>query len=138
MDPRISVQISLVGAADFIGLLQDRLKEGGFPAEYLPERFCAMVRLHYEGLGARLMSKKVLLINGGNDTLVPARYNDDLVNILKNGEGASSEYNTWARIVVPGVGHAWSPEMFDLASRWCRQWMILSPSPSDAQFSLPH
>lgn len=131
LDPRISVHISLVGTGDFIGLLLARLANGGFPSEYLPDAFCDRVLATYDGLADKLAMKKVLMINGGEDAMVPFHFNDGLVNaFLASHDG--SRGRDWDRVVVSGLGHAWCPEMFYLCSAWCKQWML----DSDPDFSL--
>lgn len=100
--------------------MRARWQEGGFPEEYLPAAFCTMVQQHYDGLGGRLASKKVLMINGKDDQLVPGRFNDGLAQDFD----VARENRDWARISVPHVGHAWCPAMFELSTAWCRQWMV--------------
>ncbi|CAO3643954.1 unnamed protein product [Cunninghamella blakesleeana] len=129
-DPRISVHIPIVGSADYISLMQARLKEGNFPESYLPKGFCDIVKEKSNSLPNKLLTKKVLIISGGKDTLVPGRFNDKIVGFFKQ-QSDYKEYHDWARIVVPHVGHAWCPEMIQLSANWCQQWLLsIRPDPS--------
>ncbi|KAI9307284.1 hypothetical protein BJ944DRAFT_176819 [Cunninghamella echinulata] len=128
-DPRISVHIPIVGSADYIALMRARLIQGQFPESYLPEGFSTTVQAISEQLPEKIKNKKILMISGGKDQLVPGRFNDGLVRYLKQQN--IKEYHDWARIIVQNVGHAWYPEMIQLSAQWCQQWLLsIHPNPS--------
>ncbi|KAG1146190.1 hypothetical protein G6F38_005101 [Rhizopus arrhizus] len=123
-DPRLSVAIPIVGTSDFLALMTDRLKENGLSAETcLPSLFCHTVALKTANLHERLKSTHLLIINGQEDRLVKAEFNEPLVRQLhKIHQG--KEGVDWMYRVLPNVGHAWCPEMTELCMNWTDQWML--------------
>lgn len=116
--------IPLVGTSDFLALMTDRLKQNGLSAEIgLPNHFCQTVALKTANLHERLKSTHLLIINGQQDRLVKAEFNEPLVHQLhKIHQG--KEGVDWMYRVLPNVGHAWCPEMIELCVHWTDQWML--------------
>lgn len=124
VDPRISVAIPIVGTADFLSLLRDRLAQSSLSEkDHLPRRFCDMVDAKTANLDIRLKNTKLLMISGAKDQLVPGNFNLDLVNRLGKTH-TGKQGRDWAFVIVPNCGHEWSKTMFDLSVAWCNQWMV--------------
>ncbi|CEP18723.1 hypothetical protein [Parasitella parasitica] len=136
-DPRITVAIPIVGMADFLGLMESRLKESNMSSEtYLPKHFCDNVLKATKNMDQQLKSKHILIINGENDTLVKAQYNRPLIESLRHIH-TGKEGQDWKYYLVPGVGHEWCPEMFESSVQWCQQWMTFNKEKMTADiFSL--
>lgn len=128
VDPRISVAIPIVGTADFLSLLRDRLSQSSLSEkDHLPRRFCEMVDAKTANLDIRLKNTKLLMMSGAKDQLVPGKFNLDLVNRLKKTH-TGQQGRDWAFVIVPNCGHEWSKTMFDLSVAWVDQWMVQTSS----------
>ena len=125
-DPRISVAIPIVGTADFLSLLRDRLSQSSLSEkDHLPRRFCDMVNAKTANLDIRLKNTKLLMMSGAKDKLVPGKFNLNLINRLAEIH-TGKQGRDWAFVTVPNCGHEWSKTMFDLSVAWCDQWMVQS------------
>ncbi|KAF7727392.1 hypothetical protein EC973_007556 [Apophysomyces ossiformis] len=123
-DPRITVAIPIVGTADMIGMMRERLSGLQLPENaYLPQSFCENVKSKTDHMDKALKSTKLLIINGQEDTTVPASDNFAFVDKLRKSH-QGTEGSDWKFVVVPGVGHQWCKEMVDLSVEWCNQWML--------------
>lgn len=130
IDPRITVAIPIVGIADFLALMESRLKESNMSPEiYLPKPFYDTVAKATKDLDRQLSSKHILIINGGKDVLVKAEFNGPLIRSLQQIHTGKEGYD-WRYYLVPNVGHAWCPEMVESTVEWCHQWMVKSSVPT--------
>lgn len=124
IDPRITVAIPIVGIADFLALMESRLKESNMSPEiYLPKPFYDTVAKSVTNLDQKLKSKHILIINAGKDVLVKAEFNSSLIKSLRQIHAGKEDYD-WRYYLVPNVGHEWCPEMFESSVQWCHQWMV--------------
>jgi predicted esterase len=124
IDPRITVAIPIVGISDFLTLVESRLVESNLPAEvYLPKPFFNMVTRNTQDLDQKFKNKRILIINGEKDQLVKAKFNEPLINSLRQIHLGKEGYD-WNYYLLPGVGHEWCPEMIDLSVEWCDRWMV--------------
>ncbi|KAK4516774.1 Elongator subunit [Mucor velutinosus] len=123
-DSRITVAIPIVGIADYLALMESRLKESDLSPEiYLPKPFYDMVSTSTKDLDQKLSSKHILIMNGGKDVLVKAEFNGPLVRSLQQIHSGREGYD-WKYYLVPNVGHAWCPEMVESSVEWCYRWMM--------------
>lgn len=124
IDPRITVAIPIVGIADFLALMESRLKESNMsPKLYLPKPFYDTVAKSVTNLDQKLKSTHILIINAGKDVLVKAEFNSSLIKSLRQIHTGKEDYD-WKYYLVPNVGHEWCPEMFESSVQWCHQWMV--------------
>ena len=130
VDHRISVSIPIVGTADFLALMLARAKDSDVSVDtHVPQFFQKLVRKKTEGLDEKLKETHILILNGGKDELVHARYNTSLVNNLRKTH-VGKENHDWKYYVIPGVGHEWSPVMGEMSKEWVYQWMIKTTNDS--------
>ncbi|KAI9280923.1 hypothetical protein BC943DRAFT_282790, partial [Umbelopsis sp. AD052] len=125
-DSRLSLCIALVGCADYEALLKYRASSMDLPlqAPYLPERFLTNVvrKLDTIQQPENLFSIKLLMINGGQDKLVPAKCNTDFVEKVRTSH-KGVEGKDWEWLILPSLGHEWSAEMIQSCTHWCFEWM---------------
>lgn len=125
--------IPIVGISGFLMLMEDRLIESNLSAKvYLPKPFFDTVTRYTEDLDKKLRDKHILIINGEKDLLVKAKFNEPLVNSLRNIHSGKEGYD-WEYYLVPGVGHEWCPEMIDRSVEWCNRWMTKVDMNGDAK-----
>ncbi|KAI7867969.1 Alpha/Beta hydrolase protein [Spinellus fusiger] len=127
-DPRITVAIPIIGTADFLALIETRMKRLGLSKEVkLSKPFREMVQEKTKNLENRLKTTKLLMMNGGSDMIVPAAYNIPFCERLsKVHEG--KRHKDWDFIIYPGIEHVCSQEMKTLSAQWCETWMVKIPS----------
>ncbi|KAH8548238.1 Alpha/Beta hydrolase protein [Umbelopsis sp. PMI_123] len=125
-DSRLSLCIALVGCADYEALLKHRASSLNLPSQapYLPERFLTNIvrksdTIHHPD---NLFTTKLLMINGAQDNVVPAKCNTKFVEKVRTSH-KGVEGKDWQWIVLPDLGHEWSPEMIQSCKQWCFEWM---------------
>ncbi len=76
-----------------------------------------------EVLHALCAPRALLCLNGAEDKLAPPkgvrRIEEDTASIYS----AYNAHNAFKSIVYPGVGHAWTPEMWHETHAWLNQWL---------------
>jgi predicted esterase len=116
----------LVGCADYEALLKYRASSLDLPhqAPYLPERFLTNVVRKTDTVQHpdNFFSIKLLMINGGQDNVVPAKCNTNFVEKVRASH-KGVEGKDWEWLVLPRLGHEWSEEMIQLCTQWCFEWM---------------
>lgn len=124
IDPRITVAIPIVGISDFLALMKSRLEESNLSADvYLPKPFQKLISEKMANLDEKFKTKHILMLNAEKDELVKAKFNQPLIEGLRKKHLGKENYD-WKYYLVPGVGHAWCPEMVDLSVDWAYQWMV--------------
>jgi len=112
-EARLSVGIPIVGCPDYLALMQDRAKAGGlqFEPPILPDSLLELIKrespVSAPVTGRNPFSgKKILVLAGGKDELVPWVFSESFVERIEVGvEGVK-------RVVVyPDVGHAFTASM---------------------------
>ncbi|CAO3670363.1 unnamed protein product [Umbelopsis ramanniana] len=125
-DSRLSLCVALVGCADYEALLKYRASSLDLPnqAPYLPERFLTNVvrKLDTIQQSENLFTIKLLMINGGQDNVVPAKCNTNFVEKVRTSH-KGVEGKDWEWLVLPSLGHEWSAEMIQSCTQWCFEWM---------------
>ena len=115
-EPRITLGVPIIGCPDYLHLISRRAQASGiaFAPPYAPEGFVTHVRQHdpsstpFAAADASnpFHNKKVLVLSGADDTLVPWESSDAFVRDLHVGPEGTKQV-----IVYPGVGHACTEEM---------------------------
>ncbi|KAK9452488.1 Alpha/Beta hydrolase protein [Dipodascopsis uninucleata] len=115
-DPQVSEAIIVIGSPDLSSMMADRL--GGYKSlEEIPEntpRWPASLSPIYRSrdeLITHITGKKILILNGEIDTLVPDKFTRPFVE--KYGSNNEIEY-----ICQPNVGHIFSWEMINKMVEW--------------------
>ncbi|KAJ6448936.1 Alpha/Beta hydrolase protein [Mycena sanguinolenta] len=117
-DPRIKLAIPIIGCPDYLKLMEPRAASHGIAmaAPHFPESLLKLIRakaptaLPYTSVGPEnpFLGKKVLVLCGGADPLVPWTASRTFVEGLEVGPMGSKEY-----IIYDGVGHAVPPPMVE-------------------------
>jgi len=115
-EPRVTIGIPIIGCPDYITLMTDRARLNGIPFEapYIPKSLLDVIQQYdpatasYTSTGALnpFFGKKVLVLSGADDKLVPWSASKHFVDNLNVGEAGVKKV-----IVAPGVGHKCTPEM---------------------------
>lgn len=125
IDPRVTVGIPIIGCASYTTLITNRAKTSGIPlaAPYLPSHFLSTIaKLEAAAQPAsRFSGKRILVLSGGSDKLVPAAYNEPFLEGLRtDGFGEDA-----LRVrVFEGAGHEVVEGMVEEMERWVRIWLI--------------
>ena len=109
-EPRIRIGIPICGCADYLTLMEQRAEKLGIPrtAPYFPESLRALVRT-YDTVVAppgTFVGKRILVLGGADDTLVPWSTSRAFVEALDVGEHGKKRV-----VVQPGVKHEFPDEM---------------------------
>ncbi|KAJ7086014.1 Alpha/Beta hydrolase protein [Mycena belliarum] len=114
-DPRVKIAIPIIGCPDYLGLMGLRAEAQGIAIAppHFPESLLRVIRastptgLPYTSKedGNPFLGKKVLILSGANDPLVPWSASEKFVKGLEVGSGSKEV------IVQPGAGHEVTPEM---------------------------
>jgi len=115
-EPRVKLGIPIIGCPDFLTMMGERAVKNGLAAgpPYFPDSLVALVQRDdpasapYASQGAEnpFLGKKVLVLSGADDKLVPWTASAEFVQELELGEGGVKKV-----VVAPGVGHECTPEM---------------------------
>ncbi|KAJ6577283.1 Alpha/Beta hydrolase protein [Mycena capillaripes] len=121
-EPRVKIAIPIIGCPDYLALMGPRAAARGIGME--PPHFSeslmkvikarALTALPYTSKGAEnpFLGKKLLVLSGGSDLLVPWVASQAFVEGLEVGAGKKE------CIVFEGVGHAVPPPMVQAAVRF--------------------
>ncbi|EMD33315.1 hypothetical protein CERSUDRAFT_87199 [Gelatoporia subvermispora B] len=115
-EPRIKLGIPIIGCPDYLALMTDRAVKNGLSTgpPYFPDALVALVKKDdpasapYTSTGAEnpFLDKKVLVLSGGDDKLVPWAASQTFVDTLEVGPRGVKKV-----VVAPGVGHECTPDM---------------------------
>ena len=112
-EPRLSVGIPIVGCPDYLALMQDRAKAGGlqFEPPILPDSLLELIKrespVSAPVTGRNPFSgKRILVLAGGKDELVPWVFSESFVERIEVGEEGVKRV-----VVYPDVGHAFTASM---------------------------
>lgn len=111
-EPRLSVGIPVIGCPDYLALIQDRANASGlkFGPPILPDSLLEVIErespVSSPGTDKNPYSgKKILVLVGGKDELVPWVFSESFVERVDVGEGVKKV------VVYPNVGHAFTTSM---------------------------
>jgi len=117
-EPRLSVGIPIIGCPDYMGLLVDRAKRNKVPLDdpgHFPESFKSLAARTSPASVAYIdtdpsknpfIGRKILVMSGKDDALVPWDASEEFVGALEVGEDGVKEV-----MVQEGTGHECTPEM---------------------------
>ena len=112
-EQRLSVFIPIVGCPDYLALMQHRAEASGlqFGPPTLPDSLLELIRrespAHTPAADRNLFfGKKILVLAGGKDKLVPWAFSESFVERIKVGEGGAKKV-----VVYPDVGHTFTATM---------------------------
>lgn len=122
-EPRITLGVPIIGCPDYTALMTERAGLNGIPWEppYIPRSLLDLIE-RYDPAAASytvpdasnpFLGKKILVLSGGDDKLVPWSASKTFVDSLNVGLGGVKEV-----IVAPGVGHKCTREMVQAMSRF--------------------
>ncbi|KAF7289889.1 hypothetical protein MIND_01363600 [Mycena indigotica] len=105
-DPRIQIVIPMIGCPDYFALIHPRAASKGIAAAppHFPATFVKVVRDNSPKV-AQFEGKRVLVLSGEIDRLVPWGASESFVGQLKSVPGQKQV------VVLPGVGHEIPDEM---------------------------
>ncbi|KAI0293805.1 Alpha/Beta hydrolase protein [Russula brevipes] len=109
-EPRIRVGISICGCPDYLGLMEQRAERLGIPRAppYIPASLRVLVRAHdtVAAPAGTFVGKRVLVLAGADDALVPWAASRAFVEALDVGRGGRKEV-----VVVQGAQHEFTDGM---------------------------
>lgn len=125
-DPRVQVGIPIIGCPDYLELIEHRAKTSNitFGPPHIPASFIKFVQSFdpaskdYESLdgGNPFLGKKILVLSGADDPLVPWDASARFVDGLEVGPDGVKKV-----VVQQGVGHACTREMVVEAADFVQQ-----------------
>ncbi|KAI0759565.1 Alpha/Beta hydrolase protein [Trametes elegans] len=122
-DPRVKLGIPIIGCPDYLKLIRPRAEAVGlaFGPPYFPATLVEYVRAHDPAAaphtareGNPFWGKRVLVLSGGADEIVPWRASEEFVGELEVGEGREGGGRKEV-LVEEGTGHAFSEGMLERA-----------------------
>jgi len=117
-EPRLSIGIPIVGCPDYLALMHDRAKASGlqFRPPILPDSLLKLIEK--ESPVSALVTgrnpffgKKILVLAGGKDELVPWVFSESFVEQIEVGEEGVKKV-----VVYPDVGHAFTATMEEVVA----------------------
>lgn len=113
-EPRLSVGIPVIGCPDYLALMRDRANASGlqFGPPILPDSLLEVIERESPvgslGTGkSPYLGKKILVLVGGEDELVPWVFSKPFVERVEVGEGVKKV------VVYPDVGHEFTASMVE-------------------------
>ncbi|KAG2046848.1 alpha/beta-hydrolase [Suillus hirtellus] len=129
-EPRLTLGIPIIGCPDYTKLIYQRAQSSNIPISppYFPTSFMTYVERHdpaqlaYRAKDASnpFFGKKVLVLSGKEDKLVPWVASAEFVEGLEVGEGGVKRV-----VVEEGAGHECTSEMRKEAGSFVREWLRL-------------
>jgi dienelactone hydrolase len=138
-DPRIAVGVPIIGCCDYLALMRNRLrsmlaKRSTHDAkkteeDYLPEGLkSALGQLDAAGMGERaiekLKEKKILVLCGADDRLVPYSCSQQFIELLQQAMSAAGVCEV---VVEEGKGHELTDSMVAAAGDFLLRWACAVP-----------
>lgn len=112
-EPRLGVGIPIIGCPDYLALMHDRAKASGleFGPPILPDSLLELIKrespVSTPVMGRNpFFGKKILVLAGGKDELVPWVFSESFVEQIEVGEKGVKKV-----VVYPDVGHAFTASM---------------------------
>ncbi|KAJ3009209.1 hypothetical protein HKX48_008092 [Thoreauomyces humboldtii] len=138
-EPRLRVGVSIIGCGDYLTLMTQRAAKAdmGVPPDSDECINGQLVRL----VEARdpvnradaFKDKKVLMLNGGADKLVPVRCSDHFVRKVQEGLGREGVFEV---VVEDGVKHEVTEEMQKRTAEWFGKYLLKSVESIDRSSTL--
>ncbi|KAF8920121.1 Alpha/Beta hydrolase protein [Mucidula mucida] len=116
-EPRLSIGIPVIGCPDYLSLISERALKFDIPLDgsaYLPDSLLSLIQSSdpaaapYRSIDASnpFLGKKILVLSGGKDTLVPWSASESFVEHLNVGDKGVKQ-----AVVQEDAGHETTPEM---------------------------
>jgi len=112
-EPRLSVGIPIIGCPDYLALMHSRAKASGlqFGPPTLPDSLLEVIKRESPvctPVASRnpFLGKKILVLAGGKDELVPWEFSESFVEQIEVGEEGVKKV-----LVYPDVGHKFTASM---------------------------
>ncbi|OCH94879.1 alpha/beta-hydrolase [Obba rivulosa] len=115
-EPRVKLGIPIIGCPDYLALMTDRAIKNGLTtgAPHFPDALLAVIKKDdpasapYTSKEADnpFLGKKILVLSGADDKLVPWAASEKFVESLELGESGVKKV-----VLAPGVGHECTPDM---------------------------
>ncbi|PCH42540.1 alpha/beta-hydrolase [Wolfiporia cocos MD-104 SS10] len=122
-EPRIKLGVPIIGCPDYVTLLKERAEKNGIPWEppYIPKSLLDLIQsqdaasapYRATDVSNPFLGKKILVLSGADDPLVPWTASKEFVDNLSVGKDGIKEV-----ILAPGVGHKCTPEMVEAMSKF--------------------
>ncbi len=117
LEPRLSIGIPVIGCPDYLSLISERALKFDIPLDgsaYLPDSLLSLIQSSdpaaapYRSIDASnpFLGKKILVLSGGKDTLVPWSASESFVEHLNVGDKGVKQ-----AVVQEDAGHETTPEM---------------------------
>lgn len=130
VDPRVTVGVPIIGCPDYKKLMEYRAKATGIPFEapYIPANLVRLIekldpasKNHTSTEESNpFLGKKILVLSGEKDTLVPWVASKGFVDDLEVGPNGVKEV-----LLEEGVGHECTEKMKEMAGEFIRKSMLL-------------
>jgi len=128
-DPRITVGIPIIGCPNYLELIKHRAHTSliAFQAPHIPNSLISLINKSdpaskdFKSLDASsnpFYGKKILVLSGKDDRLVPWNASEGFVDALEVGPGVKKVF------VQEGIGHACTKEMIHEAASFVGQHML--------------
>ncbi|KAH9941352.1 Alpha/Beta hydrolase protein [Amylocystis lapponica] len=114
-EPRVKIGIPIIGCPDYLRLMQERAEKTStkFAPPAVPDSLITLVKRDdpafapYTALDISnpFLGKKILVLSGAEDKLVPWHASEGFVENLSVGDGVKKVF------LQPGAGHECTPEM---------------------------
>lgn len=115
-EPRLSLAVPIIACPDYMQLITNRARYSHIPLEppYFTDSLRAYIERHdparapytADDASNPFRGKKVLVLSGANDPLVPFKFSEAFVGGLNVGPGGVKKV-----VVQPGVEHECTPGM---------------------------
>ncbi|KAG1836211.1 Alpha/Beta hydrolase protein [Suillus subalutaceus] len=127
-EPRLTLGIPIIGCPDYTKLISQRARSSGIPFSppYFPDSFKTYIETHdpaqlpyrAKDTSNPFLGKKVLVLSGKEDKLVPWVASAEFVDGLEVGEGGVKRV-----VVEEGAGHECTSGMRKEAGLFVRKWL---------------
>ncbi|KAG2139331.1 Alpha/Beta hydrolase protein [Suillus clintonianus] len=127
-EPRLKIGIPIIGCPDYTKLISQRALSSGVPFKppYYPDSLKEYVGAHdpaqlpYRATDASnpFLGRKILVLSGANDTLVPWVATKEFVQGLEVGKEGIKRF-----VLQEGAGHECTPAMQREAGSFVREWL---------------
>lgn len=131
-DPRITVGIPIIGCPNFLNLMKQRAHKCAIPFEapHVPKSLISLINKDdpaskdFKSLNSSnpFFGKKILILSGKEDPLVPWSVNKSFVDALEVGPEGVKKVS-----VKEGVEHTCTDEMVDDAAAFIGQYLLKVP-----------
>ena len=136
-DPRVKIGIPVIGCPDYLALLASRAEHAGvtLTPPYVPASLLSIIRREdpaavsiraSEASANPFLGKKILVLSGAADKLVPWAASKEFVEALHVGEGGRKQV-----VLEEGAGHEYTDRMkAELVKFFWEEALVTDPKPA--------